>query len=826
MLDQTLFSRASQAVSDIILPFFNPDVMLKGFSPERAQSLTGTVSPIIWEVTQSLPDIERLILDSAMQMFTGADTPRWGLHMFAMSTDRNQQLEQAMAYKYNARVSASEYIDVDEYILRFKKLKQKVEEKIESLASDKNYTFKVFRAFRGLIFQVKTEEDFTYYLANQTWSFCFACVEEGDFTRPSLQAWFITEGAQHIEACIGILNYAVTQLDISMAFKMIAIIYCGFKIQDATILGPFTIWGHAGSSLASSALLVGRKHKEVSVSMPVPTSKQLPAMGYRTTSDFNKNQDENSEISKKRKRLNSSELDIVDDAINNPKNPKSDLRQSGTPASDEKKTFCELDEDAQWEKVRRRLEHKPSSQYHHLNDEGKRRHIQKHILQMINGESLKAHPPSASLALRKVILPQSCAVSTSTLCQDTVPSTVTPMLSSGTGSQSGLSDKPPFTVSFSGTQSHRGSTADTSEVKETDKDNGYLSVAIKDHVIQGKDVLLGYWGSSPKADIKDKHAIYGVCQSNKAVRIKIAQHTRDWRPIKGLGSGFKVKYETCILEIHLKDLTRIEIEEYCRICVNHHNSVEEPTIGWAIEEARRTVARKAQAIGLSVAKFNEERCHYLECQRSNSASHRSRNGEASEDGPSIPSRGRRLRKRTQPQTASIDQTSDSEPNEESGEDTDFAYTSDFNPNKQSNQSNTKPVSSGSLRTESPMSRQDMPQKKTLVVRLPTPSLSRKTGLEDGIDYRKHTRNSLKGHFVSLNRDVIDINGTYHVQQFVLIPMGMPQPRLQDGHNDDGFKMALEGLFKGNLIGPERKVIELDFKEYIRFTVQMPLDDTA
>lgn len=58
-----------------------------------------------------------------MQMFTGADTPRWGLHMFAISTDRNQQLEQAMAYKYNARASASEYIDANEYIFRFKNLK-------------------------------------------------------------------------------------------------------------------------------------------------------------------------------------------------------------------------------------------------------------------------------------------------------------------------------------------------------------------------------------------------------------------------------------------------------------------------------------------------------------------------------------------------------------------------------------------------------------------------------------------------------------------------------------------------------------------------------
>lgn len=75
-------------------------------------------------------------------------------------------------------------------------LKQKLEEQIESLASNKNRTFKVFKAFRGLTFQVKTNDDLTIYLTNQTWSFCFACIQEDDFTRPLLQAWFISEGAQ------------------------------------------------------------------------------------------------------------------------------------------------------------------------------------------------------------------------------------------------------------------------------------------------------------------------------------------------------------------------------------------------------------------------------------------------------------------------------------------------------------------------------------------------------------------------------------------------------------------------------------------------------
>ncbi|OAF55503.1 hypothetical protein VC83_07593 [Pseudogymnoascus destructans] len=189
--DQTL---VSQAISDIFLPFFDPDVLLKGYSQESAQLLTRKISPIFWQVTQSLSVPECVILISARQAFTDSNIANWGLHLFAMSKDRNQQVEQKMAYRYSVR--AREYLDVAAYDSRFDKLKQKLEEQIERLASDKNCTFKVFKAFRGLIFEVTTDDDLTSYLTNETWSLCFACIEEDDFTRPLLQAWFISEGAQ------------------------------------------------------------------------------------------------------------------------------------------------------------------------------------------------------------------------------------------------------------------------------------------------------------------------------------------------------------------------------------------------------------------------------------------------------------------------------------------------------------------------------------------------------------------------------------------------------------------------------------------------------
>lgn len=64
---------------------------------------------------------ECIILISARQAFTDSNIANWGLHLFAMSKDRNQQVEQKMAYTYSVR--AREYLDVAEYDLRFDKLK-------------------------------------------------------------------------------------------------------------------------------------------------------------------------------------------------------------------------------------------------------------------------------------------------------------------------------------------------------------------------------------------------------------------------------------------------------------------------------------------------------------------------------------------------------------------------------------------------------------------------------------------------------------------------------------------------------------------------------
>jgi hypothetical protein len=148
------------------------------------------------------------------------------------------------------------------------------------------------------------------------------------------------------------------------------------------------------------------------------------ATGHCTIFDFNEDETpyEGDEFSRKRKRsLNSSELDVANHAISDiqphvagtsnntrietsrhgpSKDPASvctNLRQnSNTPVSNEKKRFCELDKIAQRKEMKHRLEQKPTSHYHDLNDEGKRSYIDKHILQKIEWDSRIAHTLPAS----------------------------------------------------------------------------------------------------------------------------------------------------------------------------------------------------------------------------------------------------------------------------------------------------------------------------------------------------------------------------------------------------------------------------------------------
>ncbi|KAL5350935.1 hypothetical protein ACLOAV_004508 [Pseudogymnoascus australis] len=139
------------------------------------------------------------------------------------------------------------------------------------------------------------------------------------------------------------------------------------------------------------------------------------------------------------------------------------------------------------------------------------------------------------------------------------------------------------------------------------------------YVVKGRDVLIGYWKDSSEPKAMNKHAMYGVIQSHGVFRVKVVPETRDGRFTEGnypVGPGrCWVHYDTCILEKYLKDLTRTEIEEYCRICVvdqDYGEGNQARAIDRAVREAKGIVAKKAAAKGQDIIEYNRERVDQLE----------------------------------------------------------------------------------------------------------------------------------------------------------------------------------------------------------------------
>lgn len=133
-------------------------------------------------------------------------------------------------------------------------------------------------------------------------------------------------------------------------------------------------------------------------------------------------------------------------------------------------------------------------------------------------------------------------------------------------------------------------------------------------VVKGRDVLLGYWKDSSEPQILNKHAIYGVVQANNVFRIKVVPETRDARPVKGnyptSHGGCWVNYDTCVLQPYLKDLMRMEIEEYSRFCLadpDYTEGNQGPAIERAKAAARKKVAEDAGAMGLNVVEYNRKK---------------------------------------------------------------------------------------------------------------------------------------------------------------------------------------------------------------------------
>ncbi|GAB1313166.1 tRNA splicing endonuclease subunit [Madurella fahalii] len=123
-------------------------------------------------------------------------------------------------------------------------------------------------------------------------------------------------------------------------------------------------------------------------------------------------------------------------------------------------------------------------------------------------------------------------------------------------------------------------------------------------------ILLGYWKLSSEPNPTDKHAVYGILGANDMFRVKLTRETRDGRPVVGnfpSGAGaLWILWDEVEFDPHLKNLTRPEIKEYCRLRQRQLDLGEAPEDRVANEtkavyEAQQRVAQSV-ALGATIRK--------------------------------------------------------------------------------------------------------------------------------------------------------------------------------------------------------------------------------
>lgn len=123
-------------------------------------------------------------------------------------------------------------------------------------------------------------------------------------------------------------------------------------------------------------------------------------------------------------------------------------------------------------------------------------------------------------------------------------------------------------------------------------------------------ILLGYWKLSSEPNPMDKHAVYGILGANDMFRVKLTRETRDGRPVVGnfpSGAGaLWILWDEVEFDPHLKNLTRPEIKEYCRLRQRQLDLGEAPEDRVANEtkavyEAQQRVAQSV-ALGVTIRK--------------------------------------------------------------------------------------------------------------------------------------------------------------------------------------------------------------------------------
>lgn len=104
-------------------------------------------------------------------------------------------------------------------------------------------------------------------------------------------------------------------------------------------------------------------------------------------------------------------------------------------------------------------------------------------------------------------------------------------------------------------------------------------------------ILLGTWTKSDAREPRNRHAVYGILGANDMFRVKLVRETRDGHFRDGnfpQGPGaLWISYDEVDLDPHLKNLTRAEIKEYCRV---RQHQIDQG------EKAEDRVARETAAV--------------------------------------------------------------------------------------------------------------------------------------------------------------------------------------------------------------------------------------
>ncbi|KAL2116901.1 hypothetical protein VTJ04DRAFT_9069 [Mycothermus thermophilus] len=127
-------------------------------------------------------------------------------------------------------------------------------------------------------------------------------------------------------------------------------------------------------------------------------------------------------------------------------------------------------------------------------------------------------------------------------------------------------------------------------------------------------VLIGYWKYSSEEDPANKHAVFGVLGSNDMFRVKLTRETRDGRTVLGnfpSGAGaLWIHWDEVEFEPHLRNLSRHEIKEYCRVRQMQMDAGETPEERIANEtkavyEAQQRVIQ-AMSMGTSINRSRDD----------------------------------------------------------------------------------------------------------------------------------------------------------------------------------------------------------------------------